>query len=189
MLLPYSASIPEAVAHLGWGSILSSHAGPAALRRCARSCTGEAGETLRPALVELNQLLDLLIKNRQNLQAMLSSLAPIARGLAESVAGGPFFTSYVANFTPDFTDPLDSTGPNNSADVLTVLGTAGDDHITVSGSGANITIAGLTPTVTPVNLRTQDPLQPDLLQINTLAGRDTVDSSGLQPGLVQLVVL
>ncbi|HEU0287482.1 MAG TPA: hypothetical protein VFR22_10595 [Nocardioidaceae bacterium] len=95
----------------------------------------------------------------------------------------------VANFTPDFTDPLDGTGPNNSADTLAVFGTAGDDHITVSGSGANITIAGLTPTVTPVNLRTQDPLQPDVLQINTLAGRDTVDSSGLQPGLVQLVVL
>jgi phospholipid/cholesterol/gamma-HCH transport system substrate-binding protein len=62
----------------------------------------ELGRTrLRPALVELNRLLDLLIKNRKNLQAMLSSLAPIARGLAESVAGGPFFTSYVANFTPD----------------------------------------------------------------------------------------
>ena len=95
----------------------------------------------------------------------------------------------VVNFTPDFTDPLDGTGPNNSADVLAVLGTAGVDHITVSGSGANITVAGLTPTVTPVNLRTQDPLLPDALQINTLAGRDTVDSSGLQPGLVQLQVL
>jgi phospholipid/cholesterol/gamma-HCH transport system substrate-binding protein len=62
----------------------------------------EFGRTqLRPALVELNQLLDLLLKNRQNLQAMLSSLAPVARGLAESVASGPFFTAYVGNFTPD----------------------------------------------------------------------------------------
>jgi phospholipid/cholesterol/gamma-HCH transport system substrate-binding protein len=62
----------------------------------------EFGRTqLRPALVELNKLLDLLNKNRQNLQAMLSTLAPVARALAESVASGPFFTSYVANFTPD----------------------------------------------------------------------------------------
>jgi len=62
----------------------------------------EFGRTkLRPALVELDKLLDLLIRNRQNLQAMLSSLAPIARGLAESVASGPFFTAYVGNFTPD----------------------------------------------------------------------------------------
>jgi len=94
----------------------------------------------------------------------------------------------VVNFTPDFTDPLDGTGPNNSADALAVFGTAGDDHISVSGSGANITVDGLTPTVTPVNLRTRDSLLPDVLQINTLAGRDNVDSSGLQPGLVQLQV-
>lgn len=59
------------------------------------------GTRLRPALVELNKLLDLLIKNRQNLQAMLSTLAPVARALAESVASGPFFTAYVGNFTPD----------------------------------------------------------------------------------------
>jgi hypothetical protein len=90
----------------------------------------------------------------------------------------------VVNFTPDFTDPLDNTGPNNSADQLTVRGTAGVDHITVSGSGANITVAGLTPTVTPINLDAQD-----TLRIETLAGNDTVNSSGLQRGLVQLQVL
>jgi hypothetical protein len=51
----------------------------------------------------------------------------------------------------------------------------------VSGSGANITVSGLTPTVTPVQLHSDD-----TLRIDTLDGRDTVDSSGLQPGLVQL---
>ena len=90
----------------------------------------------------------------------------------------------VVNFTPDFTDPLDNTGPNNSADQLTVRGTAANDHVTVSGSGANITVAGLTPTVTPINLDAQD-----TLRIETLAGNDTVNSSGLQQGLVQLQVL
>jgi len=89
----------------------------------------------------------------------------------------------VARFTPDFTDPLDGTGPNNSSDTLTVRGTAGVDHITVSGTGGNVTVAGLTPTVTPVNLA-----QADFLRIETLAGNDTVDSSGLQRGLVQLLV-
>ena len=62
-------------------------------------------------------------------------------------------------------------------------GTAGVDHITVSGSGANITVAGLTPTVTPVNLAPDD-----FLRIETLNGHDTVDRSGLQAGLVQLEV-
>jgi hypothetical protein len=94
----------------------------------------------------------------------------------------------VVNFTPDFSSPFDPTAPNNSFDQLRVVGTPGDDHITVSGSGANITVAGLVPTVTLVNLRTQDPLLPDVLRIDTLDGNDTVDSSGLQPGLVQLQV-
>jgi len=64
-----------------------------------------------------------------------------------------------------------------------VRGTAGVDNITVSGAGANITVAGLTPTVTPVNLASED-----FLRIETLGGNDTVDSSGLQRGLVQLLV-
>jgi hypothetical protein len=89
----------------------------------------------------------------------------------------------VVRFTPDFTDPLDGTGPNNSADQLTVRATAGVDQITVSGSGANITVAGLTPTVTPVNLDASD-----VLQIDTLDGNDTVNSRGLERGLVQLLV-
>ena len=72
-------------------------------------------------------------------------------------------------------------GPNNSADQLTVRGTAATDNFTVIGSGANVTLAGLTPTVTPINLDAQD-----TLRIETLAGTDTVDSSGLQRGLVQL---
>jgi hypothetical protein len=110
-------------------------------------------------------------------------------GSGDAVAVNDLTGTDVVRFTPDFTDPLDGTGPNNSADTLTVRGTAGVDHITVSGSGANITVAGLTPLVTPVNLRTRDVLLPDVLRIDTLAGRDSVDSSGLQPGLVQLLVL
>ncbi len=110
-------------------------------------------------------------------------------GSGDAVAVNDLTGTDVVRFTPDFTDPLDNTGPNNSGDTLTVRGTAGVDNITVSGSGANITVAGLTPLVTPVNLRTQDPLLPDVLRIDTLGGRDTVDGSALQPGLVQLVVL
>ncbi len=90
----------------------------------------------------------------------------------------------VVNFTPNFSAPDDPTTPNNSADRLSVRATPGGDHIAVSGSGANITVAGLTPTVTPVLLNSAD-----VVRIDTLDGNDTVDSSGLQPGLVQLQVL
>jgi hypothetical protein len=105
-------------------------------------------------------------------------------GSGDAIAVNDLSGTGVVRFTPDFTDPLDGTGPNNSSDTLTVRGTAGVDHITVSGSGANTTVAGLTPTVTPVNLAPDD-----FLRIETLDGKDTVDSSGLQRGLVQLLVL
>ena len=89
----------------------------------------------------------------------------------------------VVNFTPDFSAPQDGTSPNNSADQLTVTGTAGADHITVSSLGNDITVSGLTPSVTPVQLDSKD-----TLRIDTLGGNDTVDSSGLRPGLVHLQV-
>src|SRR5690242_9212767 len=89
----------------------------------------------------------------------------------------------VVNFTPDFSSPSDATAPNNSADQLRVVATPGDDHITVDSFGANINVSGLTPAITPVLLDAND-----VLRIDTLAGNDTVDSSGLPPGLVQLQV-
>jgi hypothetical protein len=89
----------------------------------------------------------------------------------------------VVNFTPNFSSPFDAAAPNNSSDQLRVVGTAGADHITVGGSGANITVTGLVPTITPVLMDAKD-----TLRIDTLAGNDTVDSSGLQRGLVQLQV-
>lgn len=90
----------------------------------------------------------------------------------------------LVSFTPDFSSPFDATAPNNSADVLAVFGTPGDDRVTVSSFGASVSVAGLAPAINPVLLDRQD-----VVQINTLDGHDTVDSSGLQPGLVQLQVL
>jgi hypothetical protein len=89
----------------------------------------------------------------------------------------------VVNFTPDFSAPSDATAPNNSADQLRVVATPGDDHITVNSFGATINVSGLAPAITPVLLDASD-----VLRIDTLAGNDTVDSSGLPPGLVQLQV-
>jgi hypothetical protein len=104
-------------------------------------------------------------------------------GSGDAVAVNDLSGTDVVRFTPDFTDPLDGAGPNNSSDTLTVRGTTGVDHVTVSGSGADVTVAGLTPLVTPVFLA-----QDDFLLVQTLSGNDIVDSSGLQRGLVQLIV-
>jgi hypothetical protein len=89
----------------------------------------------------------------------------------------------VVNFTPDFSSPSDATASNNSADQLRVVATPGDDHIAIDSLGTNITVSGLTPAITPALLDAND-----VLRIDTLAGNDTVDSSGLAPGLVQLQV-
>jgi hypothetical protein len=80
-------------------------------------------------------------------------------GPGDSAAENDLSGTGVAHFTPDFTDSSHNTGPNNNFDQLGVVGTAGVDHLTVSGSGANITMAGLTPLVTPVNLDTQGTLR------------------------------
>ena len=104
-------------------------------------------------------------------------------GSGDAVAVNSLAGTDVVRFVPIFTDPLDGTGSNNSSDTLTVRGTALVDRITVSGSGSSITVAGLTPTVTPVNLAAED-----FLRIETLGGNDIVSSSGLQRGLVQLLV-
>src|SRR3954447_14129730 len=87
----------------------------------------------------------------------------------------------VTRFTPNFSAPANPTVSNNSADQLTVVGTALDDHLTVSGSGQNITVAGLKPTITPVGMDAKD-----VLQINTIGGDDSVDTRQLPRGLVQL---
>ncbi|MGZ4619306.1 MAG: hypothetical protein ACXV3F_11450 [Frankiaceae bacterium] len=80
-------------------------------------------------------------------------------GLGGRAAENDLSGTGVVHFTPDFTDSSDNTGAEQNFDQLGVVGTAGVDHLTVSGSGANITMAGLTPLVTPVNLDTQGTLR------------------------------
>ena len=102
----------------------------------------------------------------------------------DAVRVGDLSGTGVVNFTPNFSAPNDPTAPNNSADQLTVTGTDGVDHIAVSSLAGNITVSGLTTSVTPVLLDSHD-----VLRIDTLGGNDTVDTLGLQAGLVQLQVV
>jgi len=105
-------------------------------------------------------------------------------GVGDTVAVHDLSGTDVVNVAPDFSSPFDTRSANNSSDTLTVFGTPNDDHVAVSNLGADVTVSGLTPSVTPEFLDGDD-----LLQIDTLDGNDTVDSSGLQAGSVQLQVL
>jgi Ca2+-binding RTX toxin-like protein len=68
-------------------------------------------------------------------------------------------------------------------DTVDVKGTGGDDRIAVTGSTAGVSVAGLAATIDVLN---PDPT--DQLDIDTGAGTDTVDSSGLADGVIQLAV-
>ena len=105
-------------------------------------------------------------------------------GSGDAVAVNDLSTTDVVRFTPNFgATGKGSIEPNNSSDTLTVRGTDRRDRIVVKGSGSDVTVNGLTPQVTPVFLAPDD-----FLNIDTLKGRDIVDSSALAPGTVQLIV-
>ena len=73
--------------------------------------------------------------------------------------------------------------PDNQLDIVNVEGTGGNDKIAVAGSAASVSVTGLAATI--------DVLHPDAtdqLNVDTGAGKDTVDSGGLAAGAIQLSV-
>jgi hypothetical protein len=65
---------------------------------------------------------------------------------------------------------------------VVVNATNGDDTINVSGDAGGVTVKGLAPTIGILHPEAAN----DRLEINTLAGSDTVDSDGLAAGAIQL---
>jgi Ca2+-binding RTX toxin-like protein len=83
----------------------------------------------------------------------------------------------------DLAGTLGGTAGDGATDRVVVNGTAGDDAIRVKGDAADLSVKGLAPTVEVSHADAGD-----RLEINTLAGIDTVDSSGLAAGAIQLLV-
>ncbi|HEX4719401.1 MAG TPA: hypothetical protein VH300_12775, partial [Thermoleophilaceae bacterium] len=71
---------------------------------------------------------------------------------------------------------------DGAADQVIATGTAGNDNIKVAGNAAGIDVTGLAAAISVANAEVAN----DRLDINTLAGIDTVDSSALAPGQIQL---
>jgi hypothetical protein len=67
------------------------------------------------------------------------------------------------------------------ADQVTVVGTAGDDSIAVTGAAGTVEVSGLA-----ADVRLDAAELADRLDIDTGAGDDTVDASGLAAGVIQL---
>jgi Ca2+-binding RTX toxin-like protein len=71
---------------------------------------------------------------------------------------------------------------DGKADRIVVNGTNGDDTINVSGEAGGVNVKGLAPAVAILHSE----IAKDRLEINTLAGSDSVDSRGLAAGVIQL---
>jgi Ca2+-binding RTX toxin-like protein len=69
-------------------------------------------------------------------------------------------------------------------DSVTVTGTAGDDSIVVAGETGDVAVTGLSATVAIGSAEFAN----DQLNVETAAGVDTVDSTGLAAGVIQLAV-
>ena len=67
---------------------------------------------------------------------------------------------------------------------MVVNATNGNDAIDVSGNAGRVNVDGLAPTVEILHSEAAS----DRLEINTLAGTDAVDSTGLAAGAIQLFV-
>jgi hypothetical protein len=74
-------------------------------------------------------------------------------------------------------------GSPSKVDRVVMNGTAGDDAIDVSGDASEVKVSGLAPTVAIFHHEATD-----RLEINTLAGNDTVESVGLAAGVIELFV-
>jgi Ca2+-binding RTX toxin-like protein len=75
-------------------------------------------------------------------------------------------------------------GGDGQADTVVVNGTNGNDTVDVSGDADAVTVSGLAATIGVLHPEAAN----DRLQINTLAGTDTVDPDGLAAGVIQLFV-
>jgi Ca2+-binding RTX toxin-like protein len=73
---------------------------------------------------------------------------------------------------------------DGQADTVIVNGTAGNNHITLTGSGTEVTVNGLSAQVIIDNAEAAD----DALVINALDGNDTIDASALTLGPIKLAI-
>lgn len=71
-----------------------------ALSQQLQGFIAENRETMKPALDKLNGVLTIIDNRKERLQKSLELLTDYSMSLGESVSGGPFFKTYVANLLP-----------------------------------------------------------------------------------------
>jgi Ca2+-binding RTX toxin-like protein len=107
-----------------------------------------------------------------------------ALGGADLVTVNDLSGTDVTKVSLDLAGALGGTAGDGQADRVVVNGTDGDDAIRVFGDAGGVNVKGLAPFVEILHAEAAN----DRLEINTLDGMDTVDSSGLAAGAIQLLV-
>ena len=90
----------------------------------------------------------------------------------------------VSDVRLDLAGTLGGNSGDGQADRVVVNATNGNDAITIQGDAEVVKLSGLAATVAVLHSQAAS----DRLEVNTLDGRDTVDSSGLAAGAIQLLV-
>jgi Ca2+-binding RTX toxin-like protein len=104
-----------------------------------------------------------------------------ALGGADAVTVDDLTGTGVTNVRVDLAGTLGGSAGDGAADRVVVDGTNGDDQISVGG---DVDVTGLAAIVTVLHAEAAN----DRLEIDTLAGSDTVDASKLTAGAIQLLV-
>ena len=107
-----------------------------------------------------------------------------ALGGADVVTVNDLTGTDVSSVNVDLAGTLGGGAGDGQSDRVLVNGTNGDDSINVNGDSEALKESGLAATVEILHAEAAK----DSLEINTLAGRDTVDSNGLAAGTLKLLV-
>ncbi len=107
-----------------------------------------------------------------------------ALGGADEVTINDLSGTGVSDVNVDLAGTLGGATGDGQPDRVVVNGTNNDDTITVNGNATGVKVKGLAPRVAISHPEAAN----DRLEVDTLAGSDTVDSDGLAAGAIQLFV-
>src|SRR5262249_1904974 len=107
-----------------------------------------------------------------------------ALGGADTITVNDLTGTDVKQVALDLSPPAGGGQGDGASDIVTVNGTAGDDHITVASSGASVVVNGLAAQVTIAGAEGGK----DSLVIDRLSGNDSINASALNPGQINLTI-
>jgi hemolysin type calcium-binding protein len=111
----------------------------------------------------------------------MEEINPVVNGGADTIAVGDLSATGVDEVNVNLEPGLGTPGGDGVPDRVLATGTDGDDAVTVAGANGTVAVTGLAAAVGITHAEGIDSLA-----IDTRAGHDTVDATGLAPNTIQL---